>query len=729
MEADARDEDVVYAVDASVAFLYAEPVANSFHAQMLGLLNDEILPDLAYVLGEISVRHAEETGGFILLPGHDSEFLRKFKEVQQRRLAELGRKSSVKLSEMYKDPTIRLDVKNIDARVQDENSDDVADFIAGKFEILQGMLRNKRFDICRWYDFVTRGRIKAFSDPEVDLPKPALSDKGLTDLEQQWFDAIKKEKSKVKSAIVMEDDAQALATLGWTNAKLKERGSTKKVVLLTLDESLQMAAFKQPQLPGASAIRDPRQFVRDLPSVIGPFVNSEDELDDRSYGVHEWLNILLTPFAINGQLSFENIRRTVVLPQQDPSWMDVDSLFDHHHGATTNTRLQAAQREWGRFIRLGVNRYAVQHIQTDPRLEKIANVISSGTIEGLDQALTEYVVEATSNISVSSIVAGLYISLGKTSADDNPDHRLFRMPVAIRSENTEMRDEFTKFMDQAVSDKNLDEVRPFLKFTEKYRAHLYYGAYFAAMGNWDATETLASAALAFAQARTKDDDISGTEAAYLLAVASRLRVKGSEDMARTERNLRRAVEKRRKSKPDSLDVRLVIEGVALNLMRHFGIMFLDSSWRSSTTHLMQIPEMLKQLHLATSLLAEETDDFFVQLVKKQLLGNFIVLATLEFLGSDGRVSTICQLPEFKVAVNELDEIQTKLSSGSPLAQAAQSRYLEILVGFGRWAIKAGDRSDEAASLKELLRSTTDKLKLKELPYDRLKYLKLAQLIR
>ena len=623
---------IVYAIDSSVASLYSEPPRNANHAQMLGLLHDDVLPDFAYVLGQLCLRRAQSARGFILLPGHDEEFLRVFRAVQRKRADHHGTRSPPKLETLLNSGLLRQNAMEIEKRITSIPVSDAANFIAGKFEILVGMLLDPKFDIARWYDFILRSSIKAATDPALRLPAPDPRAPEFVRDSLRWFDAIRAQKSQNTSALRIEDDVEAMTTLGWMNQQLEARKDERRIVLLTLDTSLQTAALKNPLLAGADAIRDPRQFVRELPSTIGRFLETHEH--EANYGVAEWLRILLSPFSSAGTLQSDRIRDMAVKPLDDKIWNRIGTLFRFHHGDTDNTRLSNAQDEWRKFIRLGINRYAIEHMQADPRMAELARLIEKGDVFGLQIALTEYVVKTTSDASVSSLIAGLYVSLGSRTKSHKAETTVYRMPVAVWSPDPEQRNQYIKFMDIAVGSKNLNSLRPIEQLFEKYRVHLYYGVYFAAIGDWEATETLARTALGIADASPQsgsDPNFRGTEAAYLLVAASRHRVRQPEDFVRAVDALIHAERLEAGNGSSAYKARLLVERVAFNLMQKFATKLLGNHWEKSPDLKMSDEDMLAALLKALGLISENPDPLFKQIVQKQIYCNIIIIGMYEFL--------------------------------------------------------------------------------------------------
>lgn len=716
---------LIYAVDASVAGLYAQPMRSIQHAQMLGFLDEDILADLAYVLGHLCLRCAERTGGFILLPGHDEEFLRVFGAVRNQFQEIMGNRSPLLLENLLSTSSLNSVAAGLRRKILENPIAVGAEFIAAKFEILHGILRDKNFDLARWYDFVSRSSLKAAADPALNLPIPNFSDGPITKLQEVWYEAIRAERPLRRSALTIEDDAQAVATLGWLNTELENKGDLRRIVLLTLDDGLQLAALKNPGLPGATAIRDPRQFVRELPSTIGTFLDNPT-LDSTAFGVLEWLTVLLSPFSSGGTVDPQTIMR-LASATDDRLWRAVVILFRRHHQQPVDDdRLGHAKTEWQRFIRLGVNRYAVDTMQNDPRLRMIAQVVEDGDEIGLQAALTTYIVDTASDASVSSLVAGLYLSLGTRKPASLRAHTVYRMPVAIRSDPAE-RDSYLRFMDEAVKTKNLNSVKPFAEFEEKYLAHLYYGIYFAAIGNWEATETLARSALAFLDIGPQRDtnrSFKGIEISYLLAVTYRHRVRSPDDLARAEQALAQVGQRREQNGLHDCDPRLVVERVALNLQRAFATMLLGPEWRG-VNELLSTRKMAGLLGQARTLIEEESsDELFKQIVTKQILGDIMVIGLYEFMFARNDETVIYNTRALTSTAKDLDALLEKLKTGRPLAQAAQSRYIDILVGFGHWAtgkISPAEREEWLALIDAACEDP-------EMPYDRPKYERLRQLV-
>jgi len=722
----AEGQHLIYAIDATVAALYAEPLRSAERVHLLGFLEEETLPDLAYTLGHICLRRAEQAGGFVLLPGHDEEFLRVFSAVQRILRTRLGDRQPSSIAKLLEEKHASRETEKLRRRITENDPPEGAEFIAAEFRILYGILRDERFELPRWYDFISRSSLRASADPGLELPDPMPAEKQIIWARDRWFDAIRTVKSRRRAALRIEDDAQALATLGWLNTELERRNDARRVVLLTLDQSLQLAALANPTFPGAKAIRDPRQFTRELPSTIGSFVENPGA-ESASYGVLEWLAVFLSPFSRGGALDPQMIERLVSPEMQERQWRGLGALFQHTHTHSGGAlRLTNARAEWQRFIRLGINRYAVESMQNDPRLRMIADVLKERDDIGLQAALADYVVRTTSDASVSSLVAGLYISLGRRSPPLRREHTVYRMPIAIHSEPSD-REMYIRFIDRAVTTKNLDAVRPFEEFIEKYRAHLYYSVYFAAIGNWEATETLARAALGFVDGTPTEESkqgATGVEVAYVLAVACRHRIRRPEDLSRAEAALQ-DVEVRRQRAERGQDPRLAVERVALDLLRAFATLLLGPEWEGTLAHRMTKEEMLGCLGEARVYILRDEDRLYKDILTKQILSNILVIGMYEFMAAPMGFHPVCESREFIAATLELEQLKERFRRGDGLAQAAQSRYVDILIGFGRWVTGNSTPLDVTALRELIAKAQRDE---PEMPYDREKYRALGVLI-
>ena len=261
--------------------------------------------------------------------------------------------------------------------------------------------------------------------------------------------------------------------------------------------------------------------------------------------------------------------------------------------------------------------------------------------------------------------------------------------------------------------------------------HLYYGVFFGATGDWEATETLARTALALADVRQPDavgPNPSGNEAAYMLAVACRHRVRSPSDLRKAMQALTQAEERGKHMLRGvaALRARTVTERVALSQMQAFSCTLLGEDWRVSDDFTMSRTEILEALDGATHLLEPEDDDLFKHIVQKQILYNILVLGTYEFLQNPRIDLDLFQTREFQDAVATLSATRTNKSDRIGLSKVTDSRYREILLGFGRWVIGDTTEVDVNQLLALIAKAEADRT---EMPYDTERYSSLGRAMR
>jgi hypothetical protein len=714
---EAGREDLIFAMDASVASLYAAPARNIENVRLLGMLADETLPDLAHVLGDLFIRKCLPAGGAVLLPGHDEEFLNVFSAVQRDRRSKFSQAPDI--DSLLSQSRFSKELRRLD-RLRLNPVESNVNFIARDFEILHGILQTEEFDIARWHEFLTRSKVRPLVSDSLALPRVDMNGDRFLDGQDLWFSAIRHEKHSWTPSVLVEYDAEALSSLGEINRLLLRAKDPRRVVLFTLDEAIQTAARKQPSLPGASFVRDPRQFLRYLPSNVGEFLLEDPQPNTQKYSVYEWAKILLSPFLNAGEAGTQYIRQLAITSISDPIWRPIVNLFDRPSMKGTD-RLGYMYEEWNQIVRLGVNRYALSYMRHDRRLRTISDFVRGGDQEGLRESLARYVLETVSDASVSSLVAGLYMSLRRRD-QHRRGYTTRRMPIALRYDPAQVID-FIEFMNRAVAQKDPDQIPRIGDFANKYWAHLYYGVYFAAVGDWDATDTLATTALALAdgqklaglgidQEPNDQRDITGNEAAYLAAVAHRHLVKNPRDLAQARRSLDVAVVRRKRhGKKRGADARFTVERVALDLMKLYAVHFLGPAWDARGPR-PRPDDLLSRLAQATNECASETDEVFIRIVRKQILSNILAVGLYDRMIAR---SGMWRRPIFEEALLELDNLVAGFKAGSGLERAAQSRYVEILIGFWHWML--GHQADLDSLSARLAEAEADP----EMPYDKEKY--------
>ena len=704
-------ETIVYAVDTSVAFCFSDPRDNAAAVQTLGLAEDPAAQGLAHVLADLAL-HAAAPSGFVLLPAHDEEFLRAFDETRQA-VSEESR-MTIRLDRLQQDEFQRLK-----PTIPDPASDiDAAQHLLDHLDVARDGYRKTEFRYARWLAFIARAKVRSCDDRALGLPCPDRDDVAFRRLRRDWAVELARDSARNRHGFSLENDAEALAALGMINAELARRRDARRVRLLTTDDHMQATAHRMPGLPGAEHIRDLRLFIRDLPGDLAEFVDTREQ--SRQYGVRDWLRILLSPFAdATGRLHSRDLVRLAFASDPDLLLTGVERIFEKAGpGAGPVDRLSIALREWNRFLQIGIKRHALRNQRDDPGMRLIADAISNG--EALRDSLNRYLVKTASDASVSSLLAGLYMSLARRSGASGQDTTaLFRMPVALRAGEPTERDEYMAFMDKAVVALNINSIPTFESFEDKYRAHLYYGVYFAAIGRWDATQTLAATAAAFAGS-SQQPGIDGSEAAYLEAVAIRHRIWTFDDAVAAER-ARSSVAETFGQLSD--DVRTKLERVALALVFQYGSAFL--CWPAPSAASPAGPGLVSELESALASLDAEKDGLFADLVRKQALSNVVSLAMLEALTLPAAAET-APSPAFAAYVERLASLNDGLRLGSGLARAARSRYVDLLVAFGRWTLSRDD-AELGGRVIDLLRELSRRDR-HEMPYDAARFAALATLV-
>lgn len=299
------------------------------------------------------------------------------------------------------------------------------------------------------------------------------------------------------------------------------------------------------------------------------------------------------------------------------------------------------------------------------------------------------------------------------------------MPVAILSPDPHQNTLYIRAVEAVAKGQGLSADLIPRDFRGKYVAHLSFGAYFAAIGNWEATETLATAALAFvdgqdAAIRTAVPQPVGDEAAYLLAVAQRHRIRGPRDFPKTEASLDEFEMRYELSAPGQPNPRAVVERASLALNRAFAVQFLGETWAGSKPF--DADEIMASLDAAEAALINQGDEVFRRLVKKQIYAVLTGIGILNILS--GRASDNSTRISIQRGCDPLLRLLAVEFGDTFLERASRSRYISIILAVS--LRHQGRPFDREQLVRQLDQAQADP---PEMPFDRPMYQAMARLIQ
>lgn len=427
-------------------------------------------------------------------------------------------------------------------------------------------------------------------------------------LREDWYERLRRHKSRSHSSVLTDSDAQVLARLEWINKKLiPENGSKPKhrVVLITGDHAMHAAAAQHPwgnsQLSfGELFLRHPRAYLAEPgvlapPEVKGIPDNEIPELiGDTQFD--QWLDTWLSELN-PGTDDFES--------ELDDLLGKNDAQLEAWVAPLEKTRpqiMQSFRNTWSEYTRNLVLKR--DHSPAAMKLMKVEgrNTVEqySALIDQLDEAIHERIYETWEGCfsvvaeSSYSLLRARQQSSGAIPSRNPPllwfdrfDRPRQFVERVLKSYSTGglTPDEWDKALRELKSD---DESKP----RASYFFFLALGLLFAADGIWRVAAILAKRALVIAE-REHPPKISGREAAFLRAVALRHSARKARDLAPIANLLEHAEASFDKDISEYLDLkagpcRFAAERLALYLTYHLFRMMMKEEIPESVPALEQI---------------------------------------------------------------------------------------------------------------------------------------------
>lgn len=559
--------EIRYVTDVNVINLFADPAKNSKYALLLGLMDDDHVTLLSYILSHIFFfghPGSPQKQQILIVPPHDEEIAIVY---------EAARKNALKEAEISVD---EVAVALRTAR-DDHNLERIL-AILRKFPVLNVLFGDQFVgsvnELARWHDLFGRGRITHI-EGERWYQEPHKRDIELC--ESRWRAKINKffrdrakrdidrdrSKRHPRPEFRIERDTWVLARIESVNKQLDLEDSHIRLRFVTGDSVIQEVADDHfSRLPRSEHfVRDPRIFLDDLTDTL-PFEDAEEP-----YGVREWLRVFLAPLVNrDGRIDDDRVSQFASAEASSDLLMPVAELFLTHHG---EKRLHQAKLEWEEFVTRVGQGFGLKLKSPTKQAREIINAIGED-LDGVLRQLDCKVIDVLTDLSTTSAIAGLFLKKGVvkgvTGAGLESLER-HRMPVAIRFLDTAFMGVCFQNLADAVAGKNLDAIE-LIPHEDKYAAHLVYALFFAASGDWRAASNLCCAANMLvdgAQADRKISKIEGHESAYLLAVTMRHLARSPKDMEDAKTALRRAENLWREEGHQAADPRFAAERSAQRL--------------------------------------------------------------------------------------------------------------------------------------------------------------------
>lgn len=539
---------IAYAVDTDVINLFINPAERSIPQKHRGVGYATIFPDddaaRSIAIGQSLAEHifanlAPDGGPLLVMPSLEAEIGRVFAAVAR----EAHGSENVARDEVAK---LRATIKELGALTDrpEELAEELKKHAPELAKILRGALgpnaelhrfgrlfsdqRIAGLDFLaehdEWYD----AELRSLFPPVTNIPDLYR----LTQLADDWREALRKTKYPKKYMDRVDDDAQALARLQWMNEKIDSERF--RIVFITGDEALAEAAAKpndaNPRNFRDLYLRHPRAFMAD-DRVLFPWLRDDRENGRRTHDLTALLDLFLAEFPRENRLSAAH--HDAVLEESEDSLRHIcRAALIRFPNMVTDFR-----EKWEDFT----SDVSARSIPLDLTAENlgIGGDVASDIeqiMDKVEELLERRINEAWSACFDSATRAGFDIlsSAKKGSLKSQPPYRPRNAPPLYfdRFRGT------TAFVKGLLSTTGKVDPQKYQEALDKltsedegigYLYNLAFAVLFASMGRWPLTTILANRALQKATTGS-DKRLSGREANYLKAVALRHTARNASDL-------------------------------------------------------------------------------------------------------------------------------------------------------------------------------------------------------
>jgi hypothetical protein len=666
-----RGGRVFYATDADVVKLFLNPQNRLPYATVFAHEGDDAREVVARVLARFIFYRLTGEAPLLLIPPHSVEI---------QRIAAAIDRDVARLADSFQ-PEIESIGRLRDTYLQTGNETEliqgIAEHAIGVVRLLYGAGIGPAAEACRMAELLRDGRLlhmERYIDEQDQWVAPILYDdvddgdrnilKGLQDV---WKERLKAHKSQARKEYRIDDDAEALARLEWANTAAKPQ---HRLILISGDQALQHAAATHAIPPGKSFqdlyIRDPRDFLSATVQDLLPVreMGEPGSTGPAEQGLIGWLDLLFSRFEPQAPDYLHRLKTQVI--ELDANNGDELAHQFSRHDPDWAERLRS---EWTDLVNLAAVHAGM--VANHALAERFAQDVAGMESDALRDRIKQHIFGARSELWRSGMDAGFW-SFWLTAAAEVQDTDLpsrgapaLRFPPTGCDKAKEFADYLVRTLRREATNDGPPSMDDLLKEDPSgYTAYLVHALGFAVAGRWSTTEVLARLALEEADRQIalphKDTplDIRGIDAAYLLSIALRHIARDPSDLEQVRMFLQEA--DRRAA--GETDLRLVEEGIAIDLTYHHFRLFMEVAIPGSVPSLRDCQERLLELR---GQLGQERNDTIRAVLEKQVLTNIFSVFLLR------RYKENVEKPAAGANVTALLERFTKIL-GAPSQQALRS---------------------------------------------------------
>lgn len=671
---------ILYAVDTNTIVLFSNPFIKD--RALIGLPGDnkEIYEILAWALGRYIFYKLTFDQPLLVIPPINLEIDRVFSAVMIGALKETidTQRKWPKLNTYLNEYTKTQDEEAFIAKLENESIDLISFVFGGRI--------GKTAELERISELLRDGRvlnIEAYVDNSGDGAPwypPLLRDKIdkedyniLNDLTSSWQTRLKKTASKKKKKKNVSDDAEMLARLEWMNKEIRE--DNRRLVLITDDLSVQNASVgymvDEKHSFADLYIRDPNIFLAAPDFLKQDYGDKIETSDSKNPGLIGWLEVFLGRYDPNDLDYLKQLRRVSKFSDQQRKNVAAQVLEQNPN------YVSEIKTKWKEFIRASSVEYTFESGHNV--LANIIETITGEGIESIKKRVEQRASEVTRNFWQAATVAG-YWSTDKKQHQTVQLHDVYntkqippkRGVPALRFTLEKVHTRSNRLSRTLAHQEILQGASLFDELKDEdssgYTAYLLYALAFGALGRWGVIPPLSEYALFLAdhvadKNSTPEgyEQITGNEAAYLLAWGIRHKVRTMVQLEQARTNIKEA--KSRKAKAtggDGSDIRYETELIALYMTYHCYRLFWQGPFPSDIPSLKQIHDDIIALLQKLSLNKEKEDEHISVAVEKQLLAYlFCSLLLRQFKEEEADIEkevreTIKFLPQFKTILENKD---------------------------------------------------------------------------
>ena len=566
--------DIYYAVDTNIVLFYANPEKDSKYASVFDDDDDDVRKAMSWSLCEYIFSFLPQKRPLLIIPPHVSELERVLRSKLNDSAieAQIFLKIPNSIKELVIDKEIKKNPKKLLYKLEEEALGLIRYALGKEYSgQIETSIIERVCDIIKAKKIINIEKYGEYDDwcfPELDMVNNIDHYRFQKKYTEYWYKLIQSFNDRNLTDKNKYDDARVLSKLQWINKEINPQN--KRLVLITADQNIQKAAdISDIGCDYGSFmdkyIRDPRSFFGD-PEFIGKNENNEQGKKANFSDLHNQIDVIFSDYFSKNENKREKIKEILI----------DDGRLKYYLSGIEDKR-QRIKKDWDDIVKVGSVSYSLKECKKSH--DDILKDISNSDIKGLSDILYERFFLVWLSFWRATTRAG-FITMRNIGNVVNEESGYFaRMPIRgvpiLNIKFKEARKQLHQLCKSLIYEKVIENNDLFIELRDEdpsgYAAFLLYAVAFGMTGQWKMTKTLAQVAYQISdyideneQPNDGTEDITGSEAAYLLAWSTRNDAKNINDLDEAEKFLFQA------SKRTEKVITIMIVEIIVMRVRRYG---------------------------------------------------------------------------------------------------------------------------------------------------------------